>query len=69
MMARKRWIIREEEFRAIKTLERLESTNPSVRIYRMDDYVAIYRKASDAQPISFVYEQSLGRGRFKGGSV
>ncbi len=30
----------------------------------MDDYLAIYHKTSDAQLISFVYEQSLGRGRF-----
>jgi hypothetical protein len=32
---------------AIKTLKRLERTNPSVRIDRMDDYQAIYHKTSD----------------------
>jgi hypothetical protein len=52
MMARKRSIIREDAFGAIMTLERLEYTNPSVRIDRIDDYVAIYHKTSDAQPIS-----------------
>ncbi len=41
MMPRKRSILREEAFRAIKTLKRLERTNPSVRIDRLDDYLAI----------------------------
>ncbi len=59
MMPRKRSILKEEAFGEIKTLKRLESTNPSVRIVTMDDYLAIYHKASDAQLISFVYEQSL----------
>jgi hypothetical protein len=60
MMPRKRLILREEAFRAIQTLKRLERTNPSVRMDKMDDYLAIYHKTSDAQLISFVYEQSLG---------
>ncbi len=64
MMPRKRSISREEAFQAIIKLKRLEHTNRSVRIDRMDDYLTIYHKTSDAQPISFVYEQSLGRGRF-----
>ena len=61
MMPRKRSILREEVFGAIKMLKRLEHTNPSVRINRMDDYLAIYHKTSDGQLISFVSEQSLGR--------
>jgi hypothetical protein len=69
MMPRKRSILREEASGAIKTLKRLERTNPSVRMDRMDDYLAIYHKTSDAQPISFVYEQSLGGGRFEGGRI
>jgi hypothetical protein len=60
MMPRKRSILREEAFRAIQTLKWLERTNSSVRIDKMDDYLAIYHKTSDAQLISFVYEQSLG---------
>ena len=52
--------LREEVFGVMKILE---STNPSVRIDRVDDYPAIYHKTLDAQLISFVYEQSLGRGR------
>ncbi len=62
MMARKRSILREEAFRPTRTLTKLERTNPSVTIDRMDDYLSIYHKTSDAQPISFVNEQSLGRG-------
>jgi hypothetical protein len=38
MMPRKRSILKEEAFGAIKTLERLKSTNPSMRIDRMGDY-------------------------------
>ncbi len=57
-------ILREEVFGAIKTLTRLALINPSVRIDRMDDYLAIYHKTSDSRLISIVYEQSLGRGRF-----
>jgi hypothetical protein len=65
MMPRKRsMILSEEAFGAIKTLTRLESTNPSVIIDRIDDYLSIYHKISDVQLISFVYDQSLGRGRF-----
>jgi hypothetical protein len=60
MMPRKKLILREEAFRAIKTLKRLEHTNSSVRIDKMDDYQAIYHKTSDAQLISFVFEQRLG---------
>jgi hypothetical protein len=45
----------------MKTLKRFECTNLSVIIDRMDDYIATYHKTSDAQLISFVYEQSLGR--------
>ncbi len=48
MMARKRSILSEEASGAIKTLKRLEHTNPSVRIDRMDDYLAVYHKTSDA---------------------
>ena len=48
MMARKRSILSEEASGAIKTLKRLEHTNPSVRMDRMDDYLAIYHKTSDA---------------------
>ena len=48
MMARKRSILSEEASGAIKTLKRLERTNPSVRMDRMDDYLAIYHKTSDS---------------------
>jgi hypothetical protein len=48
MMPRKRSILREEASGAIKTLKRFECTNPSVGIDRMDDYLAIYHKISDA---------------------
>ena len=64
MMPRKRSILREDAFGAIMMLKRLERTNPSVRIDKMDDYLAIYHKTFEAQPISFIYEQSLGRGRY-----
>jgi hypothetical protein len=64
MMARKWSILSEEASGAIKTLKRLEHTNPSVRMDRMDDYLAIYHKTSDVQLISFVYEQRPGRDRF-----
>ncbi len=47
-MPRKRSILREEASGAIKTLKRLDRTNPSVRMIRMDDYLAIYHKTSDA---------------------
>ena len=63
-MPRKRSILGEEASGAIKTLKRLEHTNPSVRMDRIDDYLSIYHKISDVQLISFVYDQSLGRGRF-----
>ena len=45
MMPRKRSILSEEASGAIKMLKRLERT---VRIDRMDDYLAIYHKTSDA---------------------
>jgi hypothetical protein len=48
MMPRKRLILSEEASGAIKTLKRLERTNPSVRMDRMDDYLAVYHKTSDA---------------------
>jgi hypothetical protein len=48
MMPRKRLILREEASGAIKTLKRLERTNPSVRMDSMDDYQDIYHKTSDA---------------------
>ena len=48
MMPRKRSILSDEASGAIKTLERLEHTNPSVRMDRMDDYLAVYHKTSDA---------------------
>jgi hypothetical protein len=41
MMPRKRSILSDEASVAIKTLNRLKCTNPSVRINRMDDYLAI----------------------------
>jgi hypothetical protein len=41
MMPRKRSILGEEAPGAIKTLKRLEHTNPSVRMDRMNDYPAI----------------------------
>ncbi len=41
MMPRKRSIIREDAFGARMMLKRLERTNSSVRIDRMDDYLAI----------------------------
>ena len=36
--------MREEEFRVIKTLKRLDHTNPSVVIDEMYDYQVIYNK-------------------------
>jgi hypothetical protein len=48
MMPRKWSILSEEASGAIKTLKRLEHTNPSVRMDRMDDYLAVYHKISDA---------------------
>ncbi len=36
--------MREEEFRAIKTLKRLDHTNPSAGIDGMNDYQATYNK-------------------------
>ncbi len=48
MMPRKMLILSEEASVAIKTLKRLERTNPSVRMDRMDDYLAIYHKKSDS---------------------
>ncbi len=36
--------MREEEFGAIKTLKRLDHTNPSVDIDGMDDYQTTYNK-------------------------
>ncbi len=48
MMPRKRSILSNEASGAIKMHNRLEHTNPSVRIIRMDDYLAIYSKTSDA---------------------
>jgi hypothetical protein len=48
MMPRKRSILSEEASGAIKTLKRLEHTNASVRMDRMDDYLAVYHKTNDA---------------------
>ena len=48
MMARKRSILSEEASGPIKTLKRLEHTNPAVRMDRMDDSLAVYHKTSDA---------------------
>ncbi len=64
MMSRKKSVLRDKAFGAIKMLKRLKHTNPSVRSDRMDDCLEMYHKISDAQPISFVYEQSLSRGQF-----
>ncbi len=46
LWAKPRWrsILREEEFGAIKTLKRLDHTNPSVGIDGMNDYQATYNK-------------------------
>jgi hypothetical protein len=44
MMARKRSILREEEFGVIKTLKRLDHTNSSVAIDEMNGYQATYNK-------------------------
>jgi hypothetical protein len=44
MMPRKWSILREEASGAIKTLKRLERTNPSVDIDEMNDYQATYNK-------------------------
>ena len=57
MMPRKRSILREEASGAIKTPKRLERTNPSVGIDRMDDYQAMHHEISDAQGIAFVRTQ------------
>ena len=50
-------ILEEEAFGLIKTLKRLERTNPSVVIDRMDDYHAMHNEISDVQCISFVCTQ------------
>ena len=57
MMARKWSIFSEEASGAIKTLKRLERTNPSVRMDRMDDYLAFYHKTFDA-PIRYPLSMS-----------
>ncbi len=56
-MPRKRSILGEEAFGLIKTVTRLERTNPSVGIDRMDNYQAMHHEVSDAQCISFVCTQ------------
>jgi hypothetical protein len=70
MMPRKRTLLREEASGAIKTLKRLESTNPSVIMDRMDDYLAIYHKTSDA---SSQYPLSMSKAKvevdFEGGRI
>ncbi len=43
MMPKKRLVLREEAFGTIKTLKRLEPTNPSVRFDRMDDFLSIMK--------------------------
>jgi hypothetical protein len=48
MMPRKWSILGEEASGAIKTLKRLERTNPSMGMDRRNDYLAIYHKTSDA---------------------
>ncbi len=50
IQARKRLILSKEASGVIKTLKRLKCTDPSVRMARdrMDDYLAIYHKTSDA---------------------
>ncbi len=48
---------------------KLAHMNPSVGIDRMDDCLDIYHIIFDAQCISLVSAQCLGRGRFKGGSI
>jgi hypothetical protein len=47
-----------------KDAKRFNRTNPSTRISKMDEKLAIYHKKSETQPISFVYAQFLGRDRF-----
>jgi hypothetical protein len=44
MMPRWRLMLREGGFGAIKTLKRLDHTNPSVVIEGMNDYQATYNK-------------------------
>jgi hypothetical protein len=48
MMPRKRSVSRVEAPGAIKTLKRLERTNLSMRMDRIDDYQATYHKTSDS---------------------
>ena len=50
-------ILEEEAFGLIKMVTRLERTNLSVVIDRMDDYQATHHEISDAQCISFVRTQ------------
>ncbi len=66
-MPRKRSILSYEASGAIKMLKRLKCTNPSVRIDRMDDYLAIYHKISDA---SSQYPLSMSKAvDFEGGRI
>ncbi len=54
----------------IKAVTRLERTNPSVAIDRMDDYQAMHHEISDAQCISFVWPRKWSILREEGsGSV
>jgi hypothetical protein len=50
-----RSILREEEFGAIKTLKRLDHTNPSVGIDEMIDYQATYNKRRQNQSFLSVH--------------
>ncbi len=70
MMPRKRSILREEASGAIKTLKRLERTNPSVGIDRIDDYPAMHHETSDAPsryPLSM--SKALVEVDFEGGRI
>ena len=48
--------MREEEFGAIKTLKRLDYTNPSVGIDGMNDYQATYNKRWQNQSFLSVHD-------------
>jgi hypothetical protein len=70
MMPRKRLILREEASGDLKTLKRLERTNPSMRMDRMDDYQAIYHKTSDvSSQYPLAMSKALVEVDFEGGRI
>jgi hypothetical protein len=70
MIPRKRLVLSHEASGVIKTLKRLECTNPSLRIDRMYDYLSIYLKTFDA---SSQYPLSMSKAKvevdFEGGRI